>query len=65
MMKMGPNNARHIIWALGEVFYILNHVFLLTYILLYIQLLFTKQAIGRATMMETSPNDARCVVCRD
>ena len=27
-MKMGPNNARCVVWALGEFFYILNHVFL-------------------------------------
>ena len=59
MTKMGPNNARCVIWALSEFFYILNRVFLiLTYILLYIQLLSTKQAIGRAVMTKMRPK--RC-----
>ena len=55
-MKTGPNDARCVIWALGKFFYILNCVFFkkLTYILLHIQLLSTKQAIG---------NDARYIVC--
>ena len=27
-MKTGPNDARCVVWALGEFFYILNRVFL-------------------------------------
>ena len=29
-MKTGPNDARCVVWALGEFFYILNRVFLKT-----------------------------------
>ena len=30
MMKMGPNNARHIVWALGEFFLYFKSFFLKT-----------------------------------
>ena len=59
--RMCPNNASGVVWALGELFF----RFFLKYQtngLLYIQVLSTINAIGRAAMMKTGPNDTSGIV---
>ena len=57
MTRTCPNDARCVVWALGELFFKYQ-----TNGLLYIQVLSTIHAIGRAVMMKMGPNDAGCVV---
>ena len=33
MLKMGPNDARHVVWVLGEFFFFFCHVLLTLYVL--------------------------------
>ena len=55
-MKMGPNNARHIIWASGEFFKIKFCVF-------YILIIYTGYYLWNMhVMMKTSPNNASGIV---
>ena len=42
-----PNNARHIIWALGEFFFFPSYYFILTNVLLYLYVLYMTYAKGR------------------
>ena len=49
MMKMGPNDASGVVWALGEPFF---RIFLiLTMILLYIEIMFPPSGMKRARTM--------------
>ena len=61
--KTGPNDARRVVWALGEYFIILLSFFLmLTKDLLYVLVPIMKYVTGWAGTAKTGPNDARCVV---
>ena len=59
MTKMGPNDARHIIWVLGESFFLLSSYYLiLTISLLYLYELFTEYAKGRELECPEQPKQA-------
>src|ERR1700678_1357678 len=68
--KTGPNDIRHVVWALGTIFLIFNissHVLciLTNGFLFYLGCIYVLQArewFGWTAMTKTGPNDARHVV---
>ena len=61
--KMGPNDARRVIWTLGEYFLFFSSLFLiLTKVLLYLHDLMMKYETGWAGTTKKGLNDARRVV---
>ena len=59
-MKMGPNNARHVVWAISKLIYFLS---CLIYTNNYIWVLFyIFKGFRKVAVQETRPNDARRVV---
>ena len=62
MMEMGLNDARHVVWALGEFFFFLKYVFFYTNILLYIYVFINKICDEEGRMIKTGLNDAKHIV---
>ena len=59
-MKTGPNDARRVIWAVGECFILSLCVFPIPTNVLLIQI--SKYVTGRAATAKIGPNDAHGVV---
>ena len=56
MRRMGPNNAKHVIWAISEFFISINNITSIK------DILKLQMYLWEATMKRTGPNDAFCVV---
>ena len=57
---MGPNDARHVVWAISKLIYFLS---CLIYTNNYIQVLFyIFKGFGKVAVQEMRPNDARHVI---
>ena len=56
MMKMGPNDARHVVWVLGDFFFFC-HVLLILYVLHRDGI-----AYGKQRLQFRIPNDAGRVI---
>ena len=54
--KMCPNNARCVVWAISEFFYLFFFFWMLTNVYIAYILWSTMYMIGRAAMMKTGPN---------
>ena len=66
-MKTGPNNARSIVWALGEFFFLFFSYFLAYWLMFYslYRILFTKYVTGewwRVATTKTGPDNAGHVI---
>ena len=62
MTKMGPNNMSHVIWALGESFFLLfniNNFFFVSIGSIY--KIHERERAG-TTRTETGPNDVSCII---
>ena len=63
MTRTGPNDARRVVWAIGEFFkYISLCFYILTNILSTYRCNLQGMERGRAVMMRTGPQDARHVI---
>ena len=60
MTKADPNDARHVIWALGKCFFFTN-LCLIVYLGSYIKNT-GLEGKGELVMVKTGLNDTRCVV---
>ena len=66
MMRKGPNNARHVVWALGECF-LISFMFFDDNICFIADMAYNIQItqlerLWNVKMMRKGPNDTRCVV---
>ena len=60
-MITGPNNARHVVWALGERF--LFRIFYTNLCFISVLNMYaTRYVLGRAGTTKPGPNDAKCVI---
>ena len=61
--KTGPNDAKRVVWTLGELILFLTVIFSCK-LMFYgkYSMYYTGYSTGWAGMTKTSPNDARCVV---
>src|ERR1700728_700926 len=63
MMQTGPNDARHVVWAIGMSFLISVRVFhILMIISVIFRLYLSNKCTRRPAITQTGPNDARRVV---
>ena len=56
MRRMGPNNAKHVIWAISEFFISINNITSIK------DILKLQMYLWEATMKRTGPNNTFCVV---